>query len=128
MKTWLYWLNLIVLQWTCWRLCRFVDDAGKTTGWGILGPVAPLSGWRGPFRWFGATCFAAYPLRRFRPTVSGRPVGLALLVIEAIIMVAGWIAAIMATTFNATALGMLVSGLGFGLMMPTILFLSTQLD
>jgi len=52
-RSWLGALNYYVLQWTCYRLARHVDDGGKTVSWSFLGPVAPRSGWgtNNPYRW-----------------------------------------------------------------------------
>lgn len=53
-RSWLGALNYYLLQWSCFRLARSVVE-GKTVGWSVIGPVAPLSGWGegNPYRWLG---------------------------------------------------------------------------
>lgn len=42
-------LNIFVLQWFFVRLARIIDDDMKQVGWGLLGPVLPLTGWRSDY-------------------------------------------------------------------------------
>jgi hypothetical protein len=49
--TWLGWLNLLLVQWSFFRIARRVDLKGKQTGWSILGPVLPMTGWGSPYVW-----------------------------------------------------------------------------
>lgn len=44
-------LNFLVLQWLCIRLAYVKDDEGATIGWGLLGFVAPLTGWWSDYVW-----------------------------------------------------------------------------
>lgn len=41
----LYFINFFIIQWFFIRICRFLDDDGIQTHWGILFPVVPLTGW-----------------------------------------------------------------------------------
>ena len=49
--------NFFIVQWFCYRVAWTEDDTGIILGWGMLGPVAPLTGWvSGPwpkYRWLG---------------------------------------------------------------------------
>jgi len=51
--TWLSALNYFFLQWSCYRLAKEVNEAGKIIGWRFIGPVVPLSGWgdNNPYKW-----------------------------------------------------------------------------
>jgi hypothetical protein len=52
MKTkygWLYWLNMFLVQWFFVRIIRTDDKDGNTLGYGIMGPVLPMRGWRSPY-------------------------------------------------------------------------------
>ena len=44
--TWLQIFNYF-FQFSGFRVCRIVDDVeNRQYGWGILGPVVPLTGWK----------------------------------------------------------------------------------
>jgi len=45
--TWVGWLNLLVVQWLFFRIYWNTEPDGEVLGWGILGPVLPVSGWFG---------------------------------------------------------------------------------
>lgn len=49
-------INRVLFQWMFCRVYRVVTEQNRTLGWGILFPVAPLTGWGGPYwpkpRWF----------------------------------------------------------------------------
>lgn len=53
--TWLRFVNYYILQWFCIRLAKVVDTdgphKGKITGWQILYPIHPISGWRNEYRY-----------------------------------------------------------------------------
>jgi hypothetical protein len=54
-KSYLYYLNKIVLQWFGLRLARKVDDQENQIGWHWLTNIKPLSGWNGEYEpWFTA--------------------------------------------------------------------------
>lgn len=47
-RTWLGWLNIIVLQWFFIRLARnFRDD--ELTGFSVIGLILPMTGWGLPY-------------------------------------------------------------------------------
>ena len=44
--SWLGLLNMILLQWTLWRLQLTIDkQTGVVSRWAMVGPILPLSGW-----------------------------------------------------------------------------------
>ena len=46
MKTkWIKWLNIIALQWFFIRLFYQIEDNGEISGYGLLLPIIPLTGW-----------------------------------------------------------------------------------
>ena len=47
--TWVGWLNFLLVQWLCVRIAGRIDHSGKFAGWGLRGPVLPLSGWWGDY-------------------------------------------------------------------------------
>jgi hypothetical protein len=53
--SWLGKLNKYVLQWGCVRLAKVVDTDGinkdKITGWKIIYPICPTSGWNDSYRY-----------------------------------------------------------------------------
>jgi hypothetical protein len=38
-------LNVFLLQWVGFRLARVIEEDGEQSGWAIIGPVLPLTGW-----------------------------------------------------------------------------------
>lgn len=47
--TWVKFLNLTLFQWTGFRLARLIEESGEQSGWAVLGPVLPLTGWEWPY-------------------------------------------------------------------------------
>lgn len=43
-RTWMGWLNFLVLQWFGFRLCR-CEENGRIVALGVIAPVLPLTGW-----------------------------------------------------------------------------------
>lgn len=52
--SWLGWLNLLLIQWSGWRLGRIMDGE-HTVRYAWIGPVWPMTGWwaSNPYRWIG---------------------------------------------------------------------------
>lgn len=44
-KSWLWHVNFCILQWAFIRLEREAEDDGSTSGWNLIGPIFPLTGW-----------------------------------------------------------------------------------
>ena len=44
-KTWVYWVNILFLQFLFIRLYRAISDSGETISYGMLGFWLPLTGW-----------------------------------------------------------------------------------
>ena len=44
-KTWVGWLNIIVLQWLFVRLFYATNDQDEVVNYGFIFPVLPLTGW-----------------------------------------------------------------------------------
>jgi hypothetical protein len=44
-SSWIGWLNIIVMQWLFVRLFYIQEDNGQISGYGILFPIFPLTGW-----------------------------------------------------------------------------------
>lgn len=42
---WLGLFNFLVMQWYFCRVARFYDDVGQPIGYGLVGPVLPMTGW-----------------------------------------------------------------------------------
>lgn len=49
-RTWVGWLNFLVLQWLFIRLARVTHSAG--TDWAVLRWVVPLTGWFSDYIWW----------------------------------------------------------------------------
>lgn len=43
--SWLGKLNTYVLQWFCIRLAKLIEEDGTISGWNIIYPISPISGW-----------------------------------------------------------------------------------
>ena len=51
MKTWLFYLNYLILQWFFIRLARKIDkNTGNQIGWTVLKFVVPMSGWNTDYK------------------------------------------------------------------------------
>lgn len=50
-RTWLGWLNIIILQWLFIRLARVVDKDGNTESYCILKYVWPTTGWKNDYKY-----------------------------------------------------------------------------
>jgi hypothetical protein len=42
------WWNWVICQWFFFRICQFCDDFDNVSGYGILFPIIPLTGWDSP--------------------------------------------------------------------------------
>lgn len=54
-RTWVYWANVLLVQWMFIRITRYRDDQNpdKTSGFGLLGFVVPLTGWFSDYKSLG---------------------------------------------------------------------------
>ena len=48
--TWVGWINFLILQWLFVRIVGRFNERGQFAGWGLLGPVLPLTGWWGYYQ------------------------------------------------------------------------------
>jgi hypothetical protein len=50
-KTWVGWLNFLLLQWFCIRLEGTVNSDRSETEWNIIKWITPLTGWWSDYRY-----------------------------------------------------------------------------